>query len=877
MERKAFLDQEPPPGYVAGVGRGATGFTTSADTGPVRFESHFGTEDDRLIDSSEHGMLSLRGNTDEDDEADKIYEAIEKRLEGRRKRKEPEDIKENGVVTIETGTGIITSEFQSLKPQLASVTAQEWENLPEVGDLTRKNKRQRILEQQSQRTYAAPDVLIASTGSGFRASGDDKDKENDDRDALLEELDQDAALRVDLERSKQILASLRKTEPHKADSWISSARLEEQAKNLEQAKKLIVEGCNRVPHSELVWLESLKIHRKSSESTKLCKYIVNEALRLNSKSEKLWFEAVNLENPADVLSRKRILMKALEFLPSNVRLWKALIDLEEDRQDAKRLLQKATELCPEEWELWQALLELSDYSESKKVLNSARKQLPQNPHIWVAALKLEEREDAGVSEQKLSKMLSKGIKELSKHDSAKEVSFWLDEAATAELEGLKTTAKAIVNNYYDGLPEGEMRISEVFTSAEKLNKLSASTCVVQAYDLLTQEFPHDINCWSMLFTSLRNEENLDKERVYRFYEKAVESNPNLEVLRLMYAKDAWIACSDISHAREVLIKAEEEFEKSEKIQLARFKLETKTLNFEAAFNFSRNALDSSTETSVRLWYKYIHLLRFCQFKSFEFASRISILDVCDESLSIFKENFKLYLQKAQILEEMQDLHKAREVLSIGSRQCPSSIEIPINLAKIDIKLEAPARARSILDKAILDHPKSADLWVAKIDLEMGQGDMITARQLVNKSRQLFSSAPAIWIHFLKMIPKMSHRKNAFLDALKSTNNAPEILLTIGVFFWLDGQFTKAHAWFNRALNADSSNGDAWGWAYCFYEKNHSDKDKNELVKQLEKQFDQVKKGDTWISVVKNYKNFDKSPRDILVLVAHELLKTKLVN
>ncbi|QEL63395.1 hypothetical protein CJJ09_005596 [Candidozyma auris] len=342
MERKAFLDQEPPPGYVAGVGRGATGFTTSADTGPVRFESHFGTEDDRLIDSSEHGMLSLRGNTDEDDEADKIYEAIEKRLEGRRKRKEPEDTKENGVVTIETGTGIITSEFQSLKSQLASVTAQEWENLPEVGDLT----------------------AIANSTKAMT-------KRNDERCAL-EELDQDAALRVDLERSRQILASLRKTEPHKADSWISSARLEEQAKNLEQAKKLIVEGCNRVPHSELVWLESLKIHRKSSESTKLCKYIVNEALRLNSKSEKLWFEAVNLENPADVLSRKRILMKALEFLPSNVRLWKALIDLEEDREDAKRLLQKATELCPEEWELWQALLELSDYSESKKVLNSAR-------------------------------------------------------------------------------------------------------------------------------------------------------------------------------------------------------------------------------------------------------------------------------------------------------------------------------------------------------------------------------------------------------------------------------------------------------------------------------------------------------------------------
>lgn len=28
MERPSFLDQEPPAGYVPGIGRGATGFST---------------------------------------------------------------------------------------------------------------------------------------------------------------------------------------------------------------------------------------------------------------------------------------------------------------------------------------------------------------------------------------------------------------------------------------------------------------------------------------------------------------------------------------------------------------------------------------------------------------------------------------------------------------------------------------------------------------------------------------------------------------------------------------------------------------------------------------------------------------------------------
>lgn len=860
MERKAFLDQEPPPGYVAGVGRGATGFTTSADTGPVRFESEFGTEDE------DRGVLALKGN-DEDEEADEIYEAIEKRLEKRRKRKEAET--EDGVVKIETGSGTITSEFLDLKSQLASVLALEWASLPEVGDLTRRNKRQRLLEQQLQRTYAAPDMLIAGSGGGFK---NDKHEVNENTESLLEELEADAAQRVDVDRSRQILASLRKTEPNKADLWIASARLEEQAKNFEAAKKLIVEGCNRAPHSELVWLESIKIHRKSSESTKLCKYIINEALRLNSESELLWLQAVELENPADVISRRKILMKALEFLPSNSKLWKALVELESEDDDVKRILEKATQLCPDDWELWLGLLKLSSYYDSKKALNSARKQLPKNPHIWVTALKLEERENAEVSEQKLTKMLKKGFEELEKYSYDHDKTFWLEEAAIAEKEGFKSTAKAIVENLFVLLSKSDNQIEEVFKAAEQLSKESASKSSIHIYDLLTHEYPNNISCWSRLFKVLR-EEKLGKEEIYRFYEKAIKANPEVEVLRLMYAKDAWVTCSDVPHARSVLDKAEKDLQKSEKIFLAKLKLEVMNHDYKNAFSVAKLALEESPSTSPRLWYKYIHLLRFCQFKQLEFAIGLSLTDICDEALSNFPENSKLYLQKSQVLEDTGDLRQARETLSIGSCKCPKSADVWIALANLDVKLGASSRARSILDTAILENPEIAELWAAKILLELEEKDIITARQLINRARQQFASSPEIWIHHLTMIPKMSHRKNAFIDALKQTNNASEILLGIGVFFWIDGHFAKAKAWFDRALNADKRNGDTWGWAFCFIDKLGTPKEKSKLIDDLATHFDLINKGKTWISVKKDPKNFDKGPREIVEQVAHALLKT----
>jgi len=36
FKKPSFLSQAPPPGYVAGLGRGATGFTTRSDIGPAR-------------------------------------------------------------------------------------------------------------------------------------------------------------------------------------------------------------------------------------------------------------------------------------------------------------------------------------------------------------------------------------------------------------------------------------------------------------------------------------------------------------------------------------------------------------------------------------------------------------------------------------------------------------------------------------------------------------------------------------------------------------------------------------------------------------------------------------------------------------------------
>ncbi|OBA18947.1 TPR-like protein, partial [Metschnikowia bicuspidata var. bicuspidata NRRL YB-4993] len=873
MERKAFLDQQAPPGYVAGVGRGATGFQTSADSGPVRFESQFGREADGNDDLEAGILAQTASRSKEDDEADLIYEEIDRRMQSRRKNAagDKRQAETSQSVEIPTGNGTIRQEFSLLKSELAQVSMEEWANLPEVGDLTRRNKRQRLLDQQQQRMYAAPDILISSTGSTFRYNSDSKDlssvqgaDESAAKLAEIEEWEQNSAMVGDLEKSRLILTSLRRAEPYKADLWISSARLEEQARQMPRAKSLITKGCDLIPHNDQIWLERIRLHR--SEGTKTCKAIMNEALRYNSQSEKLWFAALDLENAGDVLSRKKIIMKALEFLPSNVNLWKALIDMDSTEDDKIRLLNRATELCPDEWDLWLTLVNMSNYSDAKSVLNKARKQLPKEANVWITALKLEERENASAPVDKLVGMISKGKKDLAKTLVFKTASEWLDEAKRAQDEGFCKTSQAIIISALTDLEVGSD--SEQLQDLAESHLASGPDVASHIYQFIAERHPKTISNWTRLFGLLRK----DLPRLYKMYELAIENNPENEILPLMYAKDKWLLGLDVPAARKILDEAVKSMPKSEMVWYARLKLEVKNGQFIRAKEISEEAVQLLLGSSARVWYKHIHILRYCHLNQVGLVSMEHLLTISKNALDLYPENPKLYLQRSQILIDMGDKSAARECLSVGTKFCPQSVIIWLSLATLDLDISAEARARSVLDTAVSRLPSEPDLWEAKIKLEFKLKDFVTARQLINKALKSFPACGRIWILHLKNIPKMSHRKNAFLDALKQTNNSTDILLAIGVFFWLDGKFSKAKAWFERALISDKANGDAWGWMHCFETRYGKEEDLKKFNNDFLKTFDEIRLGNVWNRVVKVPQNFDRSPLELLKLVGEEITR-----
>lgn len=73
----------------------------------------------------------------------------------------------------------------------------------------------------------------------------------------------------------------------------------------------------------------------------------------------------------DTAAKRRVLRKALETIPTSVRLWKAAVELE-GVEDAKIMLGRAVECCPLSVELWLALARLEDYDNARKVGGASR-------------------------------------------------------------------------------------------------------------------------------------------------------------------------------------------------------------------------------------------------------------------------------------------------------------------------------------------------------------------------------------------------------------------------------------------------------------------------------------------------------------------------
>ena len=422
---------------------------TSGDDGPTGEFDAFGGYQERPTQDGQYD--------DDDDEADRIWDAIDERMSQKRKRKTT-DVQNDENATARARIG---AQFRELKEQLGEVTEDQWASIPEVGDYSlkwkQKQKREEtftpltdsLLEQRSKSALdaSAGNKAISSTAeavdggatttmnmSGLGAArgtvlGMSLDKMSDsvsgqtvvDPQGYLTSMGQSkitsAAEVGDIVKARLLLKSVRDTNPKHGPGWIASARVEEAAGKTLQARKLIQQGCDTCPDNEDVWLEAARLH-----PPEVGKSILATAARRIPTSVKIFLKAADLEHNES--AKKAVLRKALEANPTSITLWKAAIDLE-DQEDAKILLSVAVEKVPHSVEMWLALARLETYENARKVLNQARRALPSERSVWIAAAKLEESQQHN---DMVEKIVDRAVKSLAKNEAVVTRDQWLQEA-----------------------------------------------------------------------------------------------------------------------------------------------------------------------------------------------------------------------------------------------------------------------------------------------------------------------------------------------------------------------------------------------------------------------------------------------------------------
>jgi pre-mRNA-processing factor 6 len=930
--QKDFLSQPAPENYVAGLGRGATGFTTRSDLGPAREgptpeqiqealakraqllgaapptayvagrekggkgkEHEDEDDDDRFQDPENEVGLFAYGQYDrEDDEADRIYQEVDERMDRRRKlRREVRERQERE--EYERNNPKIQQQFADLKRSLAAVSDEDWANIPEVGDLTGKNRRTK--QNLRQRFYAVPDSVIAGardstqfettvaddgTQTDVRASdGADGTMTNfanigAARDKVLQvRLDQaargssgDAAsgsatnidpkgyltsltkseLKAgeveigDVKRVRVLLESVTRTNPKHAPGWIAIARLEELAGRIVAARNHIAKGCELCPKSEDVWLENIRLNDNHN-----AKIIAANAIKHNDRSTRLWVEAMKLES--DTRAKKNVLRQAILHIPQSVAIWKEAVNLEEDPADARLLLAKATEMIPLSVELWLALARLESPENAQKVLNAARKAVPTSHEVWIAAARLQEQ--MGTANK--VNVMKRAVQSLARENAMPQREEWIADAEKCEEEGAVLTCGGIIRETLGwGLDEDDDRKDIWMEDAKASISRGKYETARAIYAYALRVFVNSKSTWLAAADLERNHGT--KEALWQVLEKAVEACPQSEMLWMQLAKEKWQA-GEIDNARRVLGRAFNQNPNNEDIWLAAVKLEADARQTEQARELLATARrEAGTD---RVWIKSVAFER-------QLGNIDEALDLVSQGLQLFPRGDKLWMMKGQIYESQNRYPQAREAYGTGTRACPKSVPLWLLASRLEEKAGIVVKARSVLDRARLATPKNAELWTESIRVERRANNIAQAKVLMAQALQEVPNSGLLWSESIWYLEPRTQRKPRSLEAIKKVDNDPIMFVTVARIFWDERRLEKAMTWFEKAIVSDSDLGDSWAWYYKFLMQHGTEEKRDDVLAKCIAS--EPRHGEIWQSVSKDPANACKSIEEILKMV-----------
>ncbi|KAH8727780.1 PRP1 splicing factor, N-terminal-domain-containing protein [Phaeosphaeriaceae sp. PMI808] len=924
--RRDFLSEPAPENYVAGLGRGATGFTTRSDLGPARegpseeqmkemlakraaslgqaAPSAYGVtekkeedeEEDRFQDpDNEVGLFSSGMNYDkDDDEADRIYQEVDEKMDKRRRvRRETREQQERD--DYEKNNPKIQLQFADLKRALGGVSEEEWAALPEVGDMTGKAKRAREARMANARSYAVPDsVLQAASKSGeleTSISSNDADSGTMTNFASIGAA-QLSALQVRLDSAANTPGTQTNTsgtatsvDPKGYITALDRKQAmgdEVPVEDINRARVLLESAVKTNVHNGPGYVALARLEEVAGK-VHTAKKVMQKGCEMCPKSIVVWEEAIRL-NRENLHNAKIIAANGIKLNPKAIKLWQAAIELEQTPAARKQVTRQALDHNPQSVELWKTLINDTEDIENVKLLFAkATETVPLAEELWISYARVS---DADAAQQVLNK---------ARKSIPTSWAIWVHACRLQEELGKVEMCDRIMERAVKALIKENAMIKreEWLTQAEICEKegdKGTAASIIKA-----------TIGWGL-------DEDDDRRDVWLEDSKGVSNRGRYETARAIlghavsifpYSTTVWHASADLEkhhgspdsllgvleravnacpnseslwllYAREMWISGNPEG--ARKVLGRSFEqlpgnenLYTRAVDFEVdAGNYdqARSFLQVARESAATDRIFMKSAVLERQLGNFEAA-----IDICNQALQNWPGSWKLHAVKGQIYEQLSKLKEAQEVFNIGTRAAPESPILFILLSRIQEKQGAIVKARSTLDRGRQQNPKTPQLLCEAVRLERRQNNIPAAQKIMAAALQECPTSGLLWTEKIMHLESRTQRKPRALEAIKKVEKDASLFVAVARIFWAERRLDKAATWFTKAVVLDPDYGDAWVWYVKFLEQHGTPEKKGEVISKAG--MAEPRHGEIWQRVRKDPRYARMGVEEVLAIAVGE--------
>lgn len=809
----AFNASAPAPtNYVAGLGRGATGFTTRSDIGPARAPTdekdapagppvaNFGAAPAGYVAGAGRGAGSLPGvgkvgadddnNTDEyaddapmfmdasyeqdDKEADLIYAAVDKKMDTRRKKRREEIVKKQMDEYRKTNPKI-SQMFTDIKREMEDITEEEWSMIPDIGDKNAKKRAKHdyytpvtdSLLAKAQQEAETTNAIASKTQHGGSKGGLETPMPGGgglatpmpggaggastiaDLTTIGEA--RGSVLGVKLDQVADSVSGQTVVDPKGYMTDLNSMAIPSDADigDIKRCRLLLQSVRETNPKHPPAYIASARLEEVASKLVAARK-IIEIGCQKCPKSEDVWLEAARLNTPENA---KGILAQAVREIPQSVKIWTRAADLETDRNGKRKVLRKALETVPTSVRLWMEAISLEPQNEARILLSRAVECVPHSVDMWMALARLETYENA------------RKVLNMAREKLPAESQIWISAAKLEEANGNGVMVEKILQKALKSLKANQVVVDREawLKEAEKAEK-TGSTATCQA--LVRLALPLSV-------------EDDDRRTQWMEDAESFEARQCYECARATYGyalsvfpgkKSVWIKAANLERHHgthealdQLLQKAVGYCPTAEILWLMAAKEKWNRGDVAMARQILERAF-AANQDSEEIWLAAVKL----ESSNNEAERARLLLQNARQNVStrrIWKKSVNLAIQLGNEQEE-------GELLTESLMKFPDYHKLWILKAKLELRNNNVEAAREALKTGSKNCPTATSLWILYSQLEADHSSLAIARSVLEKARAKNPSNADLWVEAIRMEVSNKMHKEAMTLVARALQDCP---------------------------------------------------------------------------------------------------------